>query len=90
MKIAGTNAIVFGGVRGIGRAYVEALLDYGAKVRYLSDKRVFLHLVVTYSEPHLQKLSHYGVTVVRERTFGNSTHKFFMQTLCLPSVYTST
>ena len=79
MKIAGTNAIVFGGVRGIGRAYVEALLDYGAKVRYLSDKRVFLHLVVTYSEPHLQKLSHYGVTVVRERTFGNSTHNFFYE-----------
>ena len=32
MKITGTNAIVFGGARGIGRAYVEALLSHGAKV----------------------------------------------------------
>ena len=32
MKIAGSNAIVFGGARGIGYAYADALLQHGAKV----------------------------------------------------------
>ena len=42
MKIEGKTALVIGGVQGIGKASVEALLDKGAKVS-----------IVTISSTHL-------------------------------------
>ena len=37
MKVDGSVAIVTGGARGIGRGYVEALLEKGAKVGIIDD-----------------------------------------------------